>query len=87
MMFKVLNNLAPEYLTDLFCRTNQVHDYSLRNSDLNLVLPKPKTNFLRKSFSYSGAVLWISSLTRNVRLAQSFSGFKRSLMQSYAINH
>ena len=38
IMFKVLNNLALEYRTDLFCRTNQVHDYSLRNSDLNLVL-------------------------------------------------
>ena len=86
MMFKVLNNLAPEYLTDLFCRTNQVHDYNLRNSDLNLVLPKPKINFLRKSFSYSGAVLW-NSLPRNVRLAQSLFGFKRSMMQSYAIKH
>ena len=86
MIFKVLNNLAPEYLTYLFCRTNQVHDYSLQNSDLNLLLTKPNTNFLRNSFSYSGAVLW-NSLPRNVRLAQSLSGFKRSLMQSYAINH
>jgi hypothetical protein len=26
MMYKVLNNLAPEYLKDLFRETNQVHD-------------------------------------------------------------
>ena len=41
MMYKVLNNLAPEYLKDLFRETNQVHDHDLRNSDLNLLPPKP----------------------------------------------
>ena len=59
MMYKVLNNLAPEaeYLKDLFRETNQVHDHDLRNSVLNLLPPKPKSNLLKKSFSYSGAVI------------------------------
>ena len=78
MMYKVLNNLAPEYLKDLFRETNQVHDHDLRNSDLNLLPPKPKSNLLKKSFSYSGAVIW-NSLPRHVRLANSLTEFKRSL--------
>ena len=78
MMYKVLNNLAPEYLKDLFRETNQVHDHDLRNSNLNLLPPKPKSNLLKKSFSYSGAVIW-NSLPRHVRLANSLTEFKRSL--------
>jgi hypothetical protein len=78
MMYKVLNNLAPEYLKDLFRETNQVHDHDLRNSDLNLLPPKQKSNLLKKSFSYSGTVIW-NSLPRHVRLANSLTEFKRSL--------
>jgi hypothetical protein len=78
MMYKVLNNLAPEYLKDLFRETNQVHDHDLRNSDLNLLPPKPKSNLLKKSFSYRGAVIW-NSLRRHVHLPNSQTEFKRSL--------
>ena len=67
-------SFAPEYLKDLFRETNQVHDHDLRNSDLNLLPPK----LLKKSFSYSGAVIW-NSLPRHVRLANSLTEFKRSL--------
>ena len=31
--------------------------YNLRNSDTDLVLSRPKTEF-KKSFSYNGAFLW-----------------------------
>ena len=29
--------------------------YNLRNSDMDLVLPKPKTEFKKRSFSHNGA--------------------------------
>jgi hypothetical protein len=34
------------------------NDYHLRNYDTDLSLPKPKKEFLKRSFRYSGAVLW-----------------------------
>ena len=33
-------------------------DYHLRNSATDLRLPKPKTEFRKRSFKYSGAQLW-----------------------------
>ena len=32
--------------------------YDLRNNNTNLTLQKPKTNFLKRSFSYREAVCW-----------------------------
>ena len=32
--------------------------YNLRNSDGRLTLSKPSTNYLKRSFSYSRAILW-----------------------------
>ena len=34
--------------------------YSLRDSVNKLVVPFPQTNYMKNSFSYSGAVLWNS---------------------------
>ena len=55
LMYKSLNNLTPEYLHDMFVLRNS--NYSLRNSDKLLTLPKPRTDYLKRSFSYSGAQL------------------------------
>ena len=57
MTFKALRGLTPKYLSDLFvdCHSDI---YQLRSNDLKLYLNKPKTNYLKKSFSYRGAVSW-----------------------------
>ncbi|CAB4026927.1 Hypothetical predicted protein, partial [Paramuricea clavata] len=34
------------------------HDYNLRNSDMKLNLPFPKTDYLKKSISFNGVKLW-----------------------------
>ena len=34
---------APEYLTELFRLTSEVHNYNLRGSKFDMQLPKPKT--------------------------------------------
>ena len=50
MVFKSLNKLFNERSTD----------YNLRNSFGKLTLHKHRTNYLKRSFIYSGALLWNS---------------------------
>ena len=58
MMFKSLNGLVPVYLRELFSERHT--DYDLRDSFRKLNLPKPRTDYLKRSFGYSGALLWNS---------------------------
>ena len=53
MMFKSLNWLAPVYLQDLFSERHT--DYDMR--DCLRKLPKPRTDYLKRSFGYSGPLL------------------------------
>ena len=53
MMFKSLKEQAPVYLQNLFHERST--DYDLRNSVHKLTLPRPRTNYLKRSFSYSSA--------------------------------
>ena len=76
IMFKSLNKLAPVYLQDLFIERST--EYNLRNSFNKLSLPKPRTNYLKRSFSYSGAQLW-NSLPENIRKIKSTGQFKREI--------
>ena len=45
-----------------FCHDN---NHELRNNDQVLHLNKPSTNFLKRSYSYRGAVTW-NSLPRDI---------------------
>ena len=74
LMFKTINKQAPEYLQDLFKPFST--GYNLRDKANKLALPKPRTEFLKRSFCYSGAQLW-NSLPHDARAARSFSHFKR----------
>ena len=47
MVFKSLNCLVPEYLTSKFV-TRNVSNYALRDSANKLVVPFPKTNYMKK---------------------------------------
>jgi hypothetical protein len=44
-------------------------------SESKLAIPQPRTNYLKNSFSYSGAVLW-NSLPTELRQASSLRKFK-----------
>ena len=57
-MFKLLNNLGTKSLTKPFTKKCEVTKYDLRNSSIFLHLPQPRTNKMKKSFMYDGAVLW-----------------------------
>lgn len=74
VLFKSLNGLAPEYLQSMFKERDSI-PYSLRDYEGKLVVPKPRTNYLKKSFSYSGAVLW-NGLPAGLRQASTLNEFK-----------
>ena len=81
MVFKSLNGLVPEYLTSKFV-TRNVSNYALRDSANKLVVPFPRTNYLKNSFSFIGATLW-NSLPYNIRESRSLNQFKRLLYQYF----
>ena len=76
MMFKSLNGLTPVCLHDLFSERHT--DYDLRDSLRKLNLPKPRTDYLKGSFGYSGALLW-TSLPENIRAIRSIGQFKKEI--------
>ena len=83
LVYKCLNNMAPENLASLFEFCGNNHNYSLRNVGYDLVIPKPKTETLRKSFSYMGGVIW-NQLPTFVRVSINIPQFKRN-MKTYLI--
>ena len=75
MVYKSLNELAPDYLRLLFNSRNTITSYTLRDTDGKLAVPMPRTNYLKNSFAYSGAMLW-NSLPLHLRQASSLRQFK-----------
>ena len=57
MTFKILTGRSPQYLEKLFS-ISQNDNYNLRSNQTKLKLPKPKTNFLKRSFLYRSAKYW-----------------------------
>ena len=74
LMYKTLNGNMPHYLQEIF--TPRVSFYDLRDMENKLFVPKPRTACLKRSFGYSGAVLW-NSLPPELRSAQTLPMFKR----------
>ena len=62
--------LVPGYLSSKFVTRYETR-YSLRDSVNKLLVPFPRANFMKNSFSYSGEVVW-NSLPCDMREAKSF---------------
>ena len=76
-MYKIINDHAASNLRHSFRLYNEgdtIHD--LRNHVTDLVLPKPKREFGKRSFKYNGAIHW-NSLPYEAKNAKSISTFKR----------
>ena len=72
MIYKALNNDAPDYMKDIFKYVHQVSAQTLRSSAQNkLYLQKAHP----KSIKYFGPRLW-NSLCRELRNAKSVKQFK-----------
>ncbi|RUA05525.1 MAG: hypothetical protein DSY43_04445 [Gammaproteobacteria bacterium] len=73
-VYRAINNYAPPYLKYLFIPRKST--YNLRDFENKLEIPKPRTDYLKRSFSYNGAVLW-NDLPKELRLSKSLSHFKK----------
>ena len=56
-MHKVTDGECLENMSNLFHVKNN-DNYNLRGNNIDYTLEKPKTNFLKKSISYSGPKTW-----------------------------
>ena len=68
--------LSPMYKQNLFSIRST--SYNLRKSEIKLDLPKPRTNYRKRSFGYSGALLW-NSLHVDLRKLDCFGRFQREM--------
>jgi len=68
--------VSPSVLHDLF--SGRHTDYDLRDCFRKLNLPKPRTDYLKRSFGYSGALLW-NSLPENIKAIRSIGQFKKEI--------
>jgi hypothetical protein len=78
MMYKILNNMSPVYLRDHFKMSFTDQAYSLRNRKLCLILPRAQTEFLKKSFAFSGTKVW-NELPEEVKCSNSLQIFKKCI--------
>ena len=72
-VFKCLNGLAPKAFQDYFKRVS--HTKCTRATNMNIALPKIKTESGRKTFAYQGAILF-NKLSSDLKTEQSLLRFK-----------
>ena len=78
LVYKALNGIAPEYMKEMFCHVQDVHNVNLRSaSNNNLYLPRPKTEYVKRALSYDGAAMW-NHLPCEVKSSTTLSSFKRN---------
>ena len=78
MVFKSLNDLAPQYLCNLFLKNSACSFHNLWNTETDLRLAKKKSANGQKCFSYRGAKIW-NSLPAESKTASSLTGFKKTV--------
>ena len=78
MVFKLLIDLAPQYLCNLFTRNSTCSFLNLRSTETDLRLPKKNSANGQKCFSFRGAKLW-NSLPAESKTVSSLNGFKKSI--------
>ena len=78
LMYKTLHGMTLDYLRSRFVYRDNARAYRLRNTENKLVLPQPRTDYLKRSFLYSGAQLW-NNLPVDLRQASSLTDFKSKL--------
>lgn len=81
VMFKTFNKQMPPYMQDMF----SIHDayYNIRRSENILYVPKARTDYLKWSLWYSGAVLW-NWLPSELRKPLTLKRFKKGINDLYS---
>jgi hypothetical protein len=85
LFYQIMNNLAPDYLSDLIPPTaSETSNYYLRNSQ-NISQQANRLALLQQSFFSSTIKLW-NTLDLNIRQITIFPHFKSKIRQIYFQN-
>ena len=77
-MYKSINGLVPEYLSNLFVKNSSRNVRELRNTETDLWLPQRKTKSGQRAISFRGPKLW-NHLELDLKQASSLATFKKRL--------
>ena len=79
LVFKFLNDLVPLYLSDYFNRNHSFHSCNTRRRE-DIHPSRPKLSLGKRTFRYSGAILF-NSLPETYKRAASLESYKRLMMK------
>ncbi len=87
MVFKCLNNLAPQYLADKFQYISDIHQCNTRQAAVgNLALPPLRNGHdiegYKHSFTFSGVKVW-NTINPLIRNSANINGFKKLYKSEY----
>lgn len=82
LMFKSKIGLVPEYLSNLVMPASNLNYTSRFSNSDNFIIPKPKTELFRSSFSYSGPKIW-NTLPLEIKKSNNIKEFKSLFKSSY----
>ena len=86
MVYKALNNLAPNYICERFIMTSDIHSRNLRSVDNKMLhIPSFKTSCYGNSFTISAAKLW-NKIPYAIRISPSLTIFK-SAVKSFLLSN
>lgn len=77
--YKAMNNLTPQYITDLLMPVSETHNRTLRSSvNGALAVPRSRSSLFDRSYSYTAPKLW-NSIPIPVRNSSSLRSFKDTI--------
>ena len=77
LVYQAINKLLPYYLQNMFTKVEGVVLRVTRSSNTtNLIVPFPRIELFKRSFSYSGAILF-NQLAIKIKHSNSVDSFKR----------
>ena len=84
--YRPLNNLTPDYLTELLTPLSEMYSLNLRSSENGLLhIPLSRTTLCDNSFTWSASKLW-NALPQTVRDSGSLVAFKKNLKHCLSLN-
>ena len=82
LMYKINKGIVLEYLQELFLPVVNAHNHNARNCDINCKIPQPNTDYLKRSLSYDGALLW-NSLPLAIRKISNINNYTNNYIYIY----
>ena len=64
---------------------SKITSYDRRDTNQKLFLPKARTDYLKRSYFYSGAILW-DNLPKELRTANSVGLFERVINKWFSVS-